>query len=295
MLAEHYERSVGDSLDLAFQGFQLLRSADLAMVNLESPVTMRGEKVKKPFNFRMHPKFLKVLRESGIGLVNIANNHIYDYDSVGLYDTIVNLDSAGILHVGAGRNNEEAHTPIVVKVKGRNIGFLGYYGGSEAPPARGLKPGVAERTLSLITRDVTQLRSNGAEFIIVNLHWGTEKAIAPEKSQVDFAHTLIDAGVDVVVGHHPHVLQGIEKYGNGVIAYSLGNFIFGGKNVPSYDTALLEVRLHDEGVEYILLPVRVTDWNAKALVGNTADSIRTYVSTISSMFSKSIFHFQEAD
>lgn len=293
LLAEHYERSVCESLDIAFRGFELLRSADLAMVNLECPVTVRGEKVTKPFNFRMHPKFLTALKKSGIDIVNIANNHIYDYGSIGLFDTIVNLDSVGILHVGAGKTHEEAHRPVVLNVKGKKVGFLGYYGGGEAPPARRSKPGVAERAVSLIKKDVAKLKRDSVDFIIVNLHWGTEKATEPDTSQVGFAHALIDAGVDLIVGHHPHVLQGIERYRNGVIAYSLGNFIFGGKNLSSYDTALLEVKLFGTEAEYTLVPIRVTDWRANALEGSSADSILTYVASISNLFPRSIFNFQE--
>ncbi len=294
LLAGHYEDAASDTADLAFENFDILHSADIAMVNLESPVTTRGTKIEKPFNFRTHPRFLNVLTSAGIDIVSLANNHIYDYDSLGLFDTIRDLDSVGILHVGAGRDRSEAHRPVVLKRKGRKIGFLSYYGGSEAPVASQRTPGVAEREIGGIIRDVRSLRArDSADFVIVNLHWGTEKAEQPEGNQVAFAHKLIDAGVDAVIGHHPHVLQGVELYKSGVIVYSLGNLIFGGNSRSSYDTGVFEIRLGTASIEYELIPVRVTNWNASLLQGAEADSLIKHVSDLSRIFPKSIFNLKE--
>jgi len=294
LLAEHYEFGVGDSVSHAFRQLDLLQTADVSMVNLETPVTTRGSRVEKPFNFRMKPRFLRAFTLAGIDIVNIANNHIHDYGPVGLFDTIRHLDSAGILHVGAGRNRKEAHKPVIVEAKGKRIGFLGYYGGGEAPAATRDSAGVARRDLPLIGKDINALRTkDSVDFIVVNLHWGVEKAEEPEPSQVRFARKVVDAGADAIVGHHPHVLQGIECYKSAVIAYSLGNLVFGGNSRSSYDTGLLEIRLEQDTVLYRFNPVRVREWAATELTGAEGDSVIQLVKHRSRMFPKTIFTTEE--
>ncbi len=289
LLSGHFEKAAGDSVGLPFAGFDLLRDADIAMVNLESPITTRGAKIQKPFNFRMHPRYLASLTGAGIDIVNIANNHIFDYGSEGLFDTISYLDSARVLHVGAGRNKGEARRPAVVSVKGRKIAFVGYYGGGEAPIARENAPGVAVRRLRSILDDIRQLRKrDSTDFIIVTLHWGTEKAELPDEGQRRFARAIIDGGADAVIGHHPHVLQGIERYKSGVIVYSLGNLIFGGLGRDSYDTGLFEIRIANEGTTYTFLPVGIRGWNARALQGPDAARILDTIRTRSSSFPNTI-------
>lgn len=294
LLANHYVMAAGDNIHWAFEEFEELRCPDISMVNLECPVTLRGEKVSKPFNFRMHPKFIAVLKEAGIDIVNIANNHIFDYGKVGLFDTIAYLDSAGMVHVGAGRNNAEAHRPAIVEVYGKRIGFLGYYRGGEAPAARGSRPGVAQRNIALMRTDIRSLKErDSVDYIVVNLHWGKEKSSAPQRWQIELAHEIIDAGADAVIGHHPHWLQGIERYKAGVIAYSLGNLIFGGNSRGTYDTGLFEIILTPSGPEFNFIPVRVVDWKAIVLTGAEADSLSRYVRKLSGKFGQSIFTKKE--
>jgi poly-gamma-glutamate capsule biosynthesis protein CapA/YwtB (metallophosphatase superfamily) len=274
LFAEHYEREVGNDIHHAFEKFDLFRNADVAMVNLEGPVTLRGTKQTKPFTFRMLPVHVDILTKAGIDLVNIANNHIFDYGIDGLYDTVQYLDSAGVNHVGAGMDGEAAHRPVILDVKGVRIGFLGYYGGKESPWAAGGSPGVARRNIDLIGSDVRELRTRDhVDFVVVNLHWGTEKATSPDSDQVDFAHHIVDLGAEIVIGHHPHVLQAVESYRSAIIAYSLGNLIFGGNGRSSYDTAVLEIRLDQSSINYRLLPVRVSEWGAQPLLGDEADSL----------------------
>jgi poly-gamma-glutamate synthesis protein (capsule biosynthesis protein) len=274
MLGEHYQRQVRHDTLRAFRNFDLLKTADIAMVNLECPVTIRGERVEKPFNFRMQPGFLRTLVDAGIDLVTIANNHIYDYDSTGLFDTIVELDSAGVRHVGAGRTRDEAHRPVVFEIHGKKLAFLGYYGGGEAPPATASSPGVAVRALEVIQEDVRNAREREmADFVFVNLHWGVEKADVPDIDQVMFARNLVESGVDVIIGHHPHVWQGVERYKSGIIAYSIGNFIFGGNSRNTYNTALLEIRIRDDGVSHSIRPITVVEWNAREMI--EAEALKT--------------------
>ncbi len=289
LLTDHFEQDAGDSVGLPFAGFDLLRDADIAMVNLESPITTRGAKIQKPFNFRMHPRYLASLTGAGIDIVNIANNHIFDYGIEGLYDTISYLDSAHVLHVGGGRNKAEARRPALVSVKGRTIAFVGYYGGDEAPVAEEDTPGVALRSLQVILDDLRRLRErDSVDFIIVTLHWGTEKAELPDEGQRRFAHAIVDGGADAVIGHHPHVLQGIERYKSGVIVYSLGNLIFGGLGRASYDTGLFEIRITKKGVTYAFLPVGIRGWNARVLEGPDAARVLDIIRTRSLSFPKTL-------
>jgi len=271
LLAEHYERDTGDDPHRAFKNFDLFRTADIAMVNLECPVTQRGTRQEKPFTFRMHSRYLPTIAEAGIDVVNIANNHIFDFGAVGLFDTIHLLDSAGLAHVGAGKNLDEAYEPVILQVRGKRIGFLGYYGGGESPVATEKRPGVARRALDRMVEDIDVLKNQGTcDAVIVNLHWGTEKSIVPELDQVEQAHRLVDAGADVIVGHHPHVWQAVEHYKSGVIAYSLGNLVFGGNSRSTYDTAILEIRLGLPEILHRVIPVRIDSWNARALTGEEA-------------------------
>jgi poly-gamma-glutamate capsule biosynthesis protein CapA/YwtB (metallophosphatase superfamily) len=290
LFASHYETDMWDSSQSTFRALYRLGGADATVVNLESPVTTRGRRIPKPYNFRMHPRFLSVLAGGGIDIVSIANNHIYDFGPQGLLDTISYLDSVGVRHVGAGRNSMEAHRPVIDTIRGREVAFLAYYGGGEAPGAGKSTAGVARRDLPQVCDDIRSLRNEGrSRYIVIILHWGTERATSPDRAQVAFAHALIDAGADAVVGHHPHVLQGIERYRGGVIAYSLGNFVFGGNDRDTYNTGMFEIRLEAGAVGYSFIPVRIDRWRASILSG--ADSLRLIGSMrrLSSQFHKTIF------
>jgi poly-gamma-glutamate synthesis protein (capsule biosynthesis protein) len=238
----------------------------------------------------MHPRFVEALKTAGISIVNLANNHIFDYGPEGLFDTISYLDSAGIRHVGTGRNRKEAHAPVVVSVKGKRIGFLGYYGGGEAPSASRTDPGVARREIPAIAADIERLKDrDSVAYVVVTLHWGTEKEVEPDSSLVWFAHQVINAGADLIIGHHPHVLQGIERYKSGVVVYSLGNFLFGGNHRPTYETALFEVVLTRGEPGFRLVPLEVSNWRITQLEGRRADELIEHVRQLSLKFPNSIF------
>lgn len=248
-LAWSFEDAVGDDFGYPFAGSPWFGEADITMLNLENAITERGYKVPKEFNFRMPPKYLQVLKDGGVDIVNLANNHVWDYGQVGVRDTIAYLDEAGIYHVGAGATEEEAGKPVIIEIKGKSIGFLGYYF---------MEGNVAE--------DVSALKKT-ADVVIVNFHWGTERSNYPESYQVDLAHRAIDAGADLVIGHHPHVLQGIERYKDGIIAYSLGNFIFGGNSRRQHDTYVFQLVIRDGQKIPALIPVRVSEWQPGWLDG----------------------------
>ncbi|MEX2461866.1 MAG: CapA family protein [Paenibacillaceae bacterium] len=205
-----------------------LQRPDLTIADLETPITDRGELIKKEYNYRSSPLALPALKEAGIDLVNLANNHVMDYGTEGLLDTFDHLDHTGILRVGAGHDAAEAFEPVIVVKNGMKIAFLGF---SHVVPdvswKAGVKhPGVAD------TYDykgpvlaIEKARAK-ADLVVVITHWGVERTDTPVTYQTDLAHRFIDAGADLVIGSHPHVLQSIEAYKGKWIAYSLGNFIF---------------------------------------------------------------------
>lgn len=258
VLSRHIESQVGDRFDYVFDKWNEVGPYDVFMVNLEHPVTQATTKVPKEFNFKMHPKYLRTLQLGGINIINAANNHVADYGLQGIYDTMRYLDSAGIRYVGIGKNLAEARKPVIFEKNGKKIGFLGYHGGGKFA-AMGHQAGIAPRYGQYIAEDVARLRPE-VDYVIVNFHWGTELEENPSNGQIQLAHQVIDAGADLIVGHHPHILQGIERYKGKVIAYSLGNFIFGGNFRSSYSTAVLKVALSTTGADVGLLPIQVSDW-----------------------------------
>jgi poly-gamma-glutamate capsule biosynthesis protein CapA/YwtB (metallophosphatase superfamily) len=242
---------------------EYLRQADLSFANLETPISEQGEPEDKEYAYRTSPKALPEFAESGIDIVNLANNHILDYGLTGMLDTFKYLDETGIKYVGAGNDAEEAYTPVILEKNGMKIAVFGF---SQVVPELWWKadkdhPGVAE-TYNY-TRPVEAIESvrTEADLIVVIAHWGEERNDLPVKQQVEMAHRYIDAGADLVVGGHPHVLQGLEHYNGKWIAYSLGNFIFTTNDNPkTWETIILEASCSKEGVCGIELVPVLTKW-----------------------------------
>jgi len=205
-----------------------------------------------------------------------------DYQAAGLEDTIKTLDQAGIRHVGAGRTIEEARRPEILDVKGQRIAYLGYYDGEFQAAGEGIA-GTNSRQNDRVAADIKAIRSQ-VDWIVVNYHWGEELAKYPGDYQMDLAHFTIDQGADLVVGHHPHVLQGAEIYKGRPIVYSLGNFIFGGKSVSDYDTAVLKVALKDNQMKVEFLPVEVRGFQPKVVSGDRGTEILHQIENVSDIF-----------
>jgi len=233
----------------------LFSMMDVVMVNCETAITNSREPVEKQFNFKMDPALTSAFSESGIDIVNLANNHVFDFGPEGLADTISALDAAGVRHVGAGMSLREAREPVWMDIKGRRVAFLGY---GNYSPAKGDKPGVAYRYAGHVSRDIKRAKRAGADIVVVNFHWGLELATEPQESDRSLAYLAIDSGADVVIGHHPHVLQPIEVYKGKVIAFSLGNFVFGGNSKRPRDSILLQVTVADNNeVAYKVVNIRI--------------------------------------
>ncbi|MEG3898498.1 MULTISPECIES: CapA family protein [unclassified Microcoleus] len=284
-LSDALGASVGSDYHWAFANMDEYRQADVAMVNLENPLTRstlgRG---KKQLNFKADPEAVKVLTAGGVDIVNLANNHAMDYEEPGLVETINTLNNAGIQHLGAGRDIKEARRPDIIEVKGQRIAYLGYYDADLHAADQG-KAGTNPRRNNRVAEDIRALRGQ-VDWIVVNYHWGVELADYPGDWQIDLARFTIDQGADLVVGHHPHVLQGAEIYKGRPIVYSLGNFIFGGNARSDYDTAVLKVSLKDRNMKVEFLPVEVKKFQPKVVNGAAGERILKHVEQISSIFDR---------
>lgn len=196
---------------------------DLTIVNFEGTLTDSTTRGDKQFAFKADKSYAEILTDGFVEAANLANNHSKDYGEQSYNDTMDALDEAGITNFGYDR-------VAIKKVKGIKVGLVGTY-----VLADGL--GVKDS----MEKNIQDLKDGGAQVIIASFHWGEEKAEYPNDVQVELAHAAIDAGADLVLGHHPHVLQGIEQYKGKNIVYSLGNFCFGGNMYPSdMDTMIFQ-------------------------------------------------------
>ena len=265
-----------------FANMDVYRRADLGMINLENPLTRATIPLPdKKFNFKANPDSVKVLTSGGVSLVNLANNHAMDYQEPGLLETLETLNKAGIEHVGAGRDVKEARRPEIIDVKGQRVAYFGYYG-ADFESAGETKAGTNYADEQRIAEDIKAVR-NQVDWVIVNYHWGEELATHPADWQINLAHFTIDQGADVVVGHHPHVLQGAEIYKGRPIAYSMGNFIFGGNPRSDYDTAVLKIALKDKQMKVEFVPVEVRGYKPQVASDRSAQ-ILNQIADLSSEF-----------
>ncbi len=203
-----------------------LRGADLTFGNLECCLSRRGAPIPKQFNFRGDPEDAAVLKANGFAIVSLANNHAWDFGRDALLDTVQTVRATGVKTVGAGPNRREAHRLVVVERKGLRIGFLAYLGLIPALVNESeTEPTLSMASVPTIRREVAAARKQ-VDLLIVSLHAGQEGAPLPTPRQRSFAEAAIDAGADLVIGHHPHVRQPLMHYHGKPICYSLGNFVF---------------------------------------------------------------------
>ncbi len=208
------------------RALELFEGADLVVANLEGSVTDVGEPLDKMYQFALDPALAGGLKP--FWAVSLSNNHATDYGLPGLERTLETLDAEGVAWFGAGRTESEARAGIVGRGPGTpTIAYLGYDDIGEVIWAEGERGGVARASVDAIAEDVARMRARGdVDFVVVTLHAGTEYTREVTARQRELARAAIDAGADLVVGTHPHVLQEVEEYGGGLILYSLGNFVF---------------------------------------------------------------------
>ncbi|HEY5506414.1 MAG TPA: CapA family protein, partial [Coriobacteriia bacterium] len=226
-----------------------LRAATLTFANLECTMSNRGEQVQgKSFTFRGDPAALVPMHDAGVDVVSQANNHARDYGATALTDCLASLDADGIKHCGAGADYASAHVPAYLDAEGLRVAFLGYddigFAGWYADKGY---PGVCDATdTGQLAADVVNAKAN-ADIVVVAFHWGTEKKYTPDAAQTALAHLAIDNGADLVLGTHPHVVQGFQFYKGKMIANSLGNFVFSPGSPEAHYTVLTELSMDASG------------------------------------------------
>jgi poly-gamma-glutamate capsule biosynthesis protein CapA/YwtB (metallophosphatase superfamily) len=254
-------RSIGDVLrsdsgSTPFAGIvEQLRAPDITVGNLECALGTDGQPAAKGFTFLGPPSGAAVLADAGFDIVALANNHSLDFGPRALDETMRLLDAAGIGHTGVGRDAAAAHRPALITANGLRLAFLAYVnvpierGGFDTADweATGDQPGLAWARPEDIAADVAAARPL-ADLVIVLLHSGLEGQQTPDEAQRAAAYAAINAGAALVIGAHPHVLQGAERYHGGLIAYSLGNIVFDGLWGDEIESAILRVTLTREGV-----------------------------------------------
>lgn len=244
----------------------IFEAADYTVGNLESALGDIGEPAAKRYPFRSPPESAEALAIGGVDLVSLANNHAMDYGPEALLQGLDLLHGAGVATVGGGANDVAAHAPHIAEIGGLKVAFLGYvhvpveavtHFDTASWTATADAPGLAWADPERVRTDVAAIRPE-VDLVVVILHSGYEYIEEPSEPQVAAARAAVDAGADLVVGHHAHILQGIHRYNGGVIAYGLGNFLFNIEGPP--ETAILNVWLDQNGVRQLeLIPAIVQE------------------------------------
>lgn len=265
----------------------LLKTGDLVIGNMEAPLTTEGLPFEnKKFTFKAPPETASALKNAGFTHLSLANNHMMDFGMEGLASTLKSLDDAQINYAGAGLDFAGARKVSYYRAKGKTIAFLSY---SKTYPfefyATKEKGGTTPGYVSYIKRDIAKAAKK-ADLVIVAFHWGAEKMETPKDYQRELAHISIDSGAQIVLGHHPHVLQGIEYYGNGIIFYSLGNFAFGSYSKSSTESIIARITVTDEGIGKVeALPINVNNYEVhfqpKLLTGEKGHPLISRLSGLS--------------
>ena len=259
-----------------------MQNADICMVNNEFQFSNRGTPMEdKQFTFRTDPKNVQILLDMGVDIVSLANNHSIDFGTEALQDTFATLDSAGILYAGAGDSKERAEQLQIIEVNGQKIGFLA---ATRVIPVSEWNIEYGQPGL-FATYDDSRLvacieaAKEVCDFLTVYVHWGIEREAYPQEYQTDIAKNCFAAGADLIIGAHPHVLQGIEFIDSKPVFYSLGNYVFAQTIVK---TALVKVEIQPNGdVSYKFLPAFAESGKTQLCEEGKAVELIDYMNEIS--------------
>ncbi len=266
-----------------------LQTADLAFINLEGPISDKGTKLAwKEYTFRSRTALASGLAAAGVDVVSMANNHAVDCGSAALLDTIARLDKLGIAHAGAGKDISAARTAAIVDTPAGKVAVLAFTDKFAAGFAAGTDhPGVATISDGKKLLAAIAAAHKKAEYVIVSFHWGTEYTPQAAAYQRALAHKSIDAGADLILGHHPHVIQGLEIYHDKLIAYSLGDFVFDHHSRATGEAFVLRVTLRPTGPPLArIIPVYLSDANGipAPVTGKAAAAILDRLTRLSASF-----------
>lgn len=266
---DHYDEVNDLSLCISPTLLERMNDADIFYLNHEYAISDRGAPLDgKLYTFRANPDRMSLLEEMGTDIVSLANNHVYDYGADALLDTADLLDKAGIPYVGGGRNKEEADRPIYYIVNGVKIGFVAASNAETVlytPDAGEDTPGILSAYDTAAYDQIITDASKQCDYLIAYIHWGTEDTNNHETYQHDQGAEFLNAGADIVVGGHPHVLQGIEYVDGKPIIYSMGDFWF---NDETKYTGLLKLNITDKGLaEMSFVPCLQTGYTTQYIEG----------------------------
>jgi len=247
---------------------EIMKAADVMCLNNEFTYSTTGSKLEgKLYHFRAHPDRVKVLNELGVDVVQLNNNHVYDYGKQAMLDTLDTLSNAGIDYFGAGRNLEEAMAPLYYTLDDKVVALVGASRAEKnekTPQATETEPGILRCYDTELFLQVIEEADANADFVIAVVHWGTEYSYDLEEVQVTTGKEYLDAGADVIIGGHSHCLQGMEFYGEKPIIYSLGNYWFNDKTL---DTMLIELHFSgndaEQNLEVKMIPAIQTQATTK--------------------------------
>ena len=237
----------------------LFRTCKLVVGNLECPATKIQQRVYKRFMFRAEPEWLQTMKKHGITHLNLANNHSIDQGREGLLDTKRNIEQAGMVAVGAGRNMQEAAAPVLLAAQPRRVYLLV----SQRLPLENFaylpnRPCVSQESMDSLCARIRWLKEQEPDcYVIVNVHWGWEHHMEPTLKQRQEAHRMVSAGAELIIGHHTHTLQTVETWQGTPIYYSLGNFIFDLDNPINTRTCVVKVLMTKDSVTINALPVEI--------------------------------------
>ncbi|MFH1598593.1 MAG: CapA family protein [Patescibacteria group bacterium] len=236
--------------------------ADIAFINLESPLYDGGSATPNgSVVFRALPQTIEGINLAGIDIVTLANNHFGDQGTAGMEYTMNILSDNNIEYCGAGFDSDQSHHAVSIERNGLKFAYLGYaYPNSNL--ASTTKMGTNNMDIDIMIDDVNRAGQQ-ADLVIVSMHSGAEYVYTPGQQQIDFARAAIDAGADLVIGHHPHVVQTYEQYEGGHIFYSLGNFVFDQEwSVPTTEGVVVKVTLQDKNISNIeFKPIKIVDYH----------------------------------
>jgi poly-gamma-glutamate capsule biosynthesis protein CapA/YwtB (metallophosphatase superfamily) len=256
----------------------VLKAADLAVVNLETAITTRGTAAPKEFTFRAPPTGMFALRKAGIDVVTVANNHGMDYGRVGLADTLAAGKSSGLAVIGAGTNVTNAFTPYTRTINGVRVSVLAATDVLDAFatntwPATETTSGLASAKDPELLLAAVRKAADDSDVVAVVLHWGVELQSCPSQRQQELARELTDAGADIVVGSHAHVLEPHVRQGNAAINYGLGNFIFYATKAVSTQSGVYSVVVDRKGVvKTAWKPAQISSGRPQLLTGSAAEA-----------------------
>lgn len=279
---ERYYDAEGVNRILSEELLDEMKNADICMVNNEFAFSTRGTPMEdKQYTFRANPQNVQIMLDMGVDIVSLANNHSLDFGTEALEDTFKTLDDAGILYAGAGDSRERAEELQIIEVNGRKFGFLA---ATRVIPVsqwnvENRQPGLfATYDDTRLVECVKQAREK-CDFLTVYVHWGIEREAYPKEYQTTIAQHCFNAGADLVIGAHPHVLQGIEFMDGKPVFYSLGNYIFS-QNIAR--TALVKVEVAEDGeVTYSLIPAYAQNGKTQLCEGTDAEALFDYMNEIS--------------